>query len=84
MKFFAFLGFAATATASTVYTMAQKEQAFEMWTAQMESGEIDEEVYTILCQALDGDMPEDFYAEEDAEEMPRELAEADAEADAEA
>ena len=48
-------------TDANAMTAEDKEEAFAMWTAQMESGEISHEVYTMLAQALDGDMPADFY-----------------------
>lgn len=78
MKFFAYLALAATASATWSASEADKEELFELWTAQMEAGALAPEVYTILAQALDGDMPADFFAENDSEEMPAELAEANA------
>ena len=53
--------FAQAGTEAEALSAADKEEAFAMWTAQMESGEISHEVYTMLAQALDGDMPADFY-----------------------
>ena len=53
--------FAQAGAESEALSAEDKEEAFAMWTAQMESGEISHEVYTMLAQALDGDMPADFY-----------------------
>ena len=68
MKFFAFVALAASAAATNTFSQAEKEELFELWTAQAEAGEIEPEVYYMLAQALDGDAPEAFYAETEVEE----------------
>ena len=64
MKFFAFATIAATVMGTFSASYSEKEEAFEMWTAQMEAGEISPEVYMVLAQALDGDMPDSFYQDD--------------------
>ena len=61
MKFFAFASIAATVMGTFTASESEKAEAFEMWTAQMEAGEISPDVYMVLAQALDGDMPDSFY-----------------------
>ena len=86
MRFFAYLAMAATATASNInaFSDEEKEALFEVWTAQAESGEMDEATYFELAQALDGDMPEEWYAEvdriADEIEIPAEFLQTDMEA----
>ena len=79
MRFFTYVAMAATATAS--FTQAEKEELFEVWTAQAEAGEISEDTYYMLAQALDGDAPAEFYAETesmaDEIEIPTEFLEID-------
>ena len=58
------LDLAQTSVDADSLTDADKEEAFAMWTAQMESGEMSHELYTMLAQALDGDMPAQFYQDE--------------------
>ena len=58
------LDLAQTSTDADSLTDADKEEAFAMWTAQMEAGEMSHELYTMLAQALDGDMPAQFYQDE--------------------
>ena len=64
MKFFAFAAIAATVMGTFTATESEKEEAFEMWTAQMEAGEISPDVFMVLAQALDGDMPDSFYQDD--------------------
>ena len=70
---------ALSANAVNVFTQAEKEELFEVWTAQAESGEISPEVYFTLAQALDGDASPEFYAECDSmaeeTEIPTEFLE---------
>ena len=70
MRFFTFIAaaFAATATASETFTQAEKEELFEMWASQVERGEMDQDTFLVLAQALDGNMPPEFYAETGAED----------------
>ena len=86
MRFFAYIAMAFSANATNTFTQAEKEELFEVWTAQAESGEISPEVYGMLAQALDGDAPEDFYAECDAlaqeTVIPDEFMQVDADIDA--
>ena len=77
MKFFAFAAIAATVMGTFTATESEKEEAFEMWTAQMEAGEISPDVYMVLAQALDGDMPDSFYQDD----MDAFLAEVEAESE---
>ena len=81
MRFFTYVAMAATATAS--FTQAEKEELFEVWTAQAEAGEISEDTYYMLAQALDGDAPEEFYAETESMaeeiEIPAEFLQTDSE-----
>ena len=79
MKFFAFATIAATVMGTFSASYSEKEEAFEMWTAQMEAGEISPEVYMVLAQALDGDMPDEFY--QDDEEADFAECDCDAEPD---
>ena len=86
MRFYTYIAMAFSANATNTFTQAEKEELFEVWTAQAESGEISPEVYGMLAQALDGDAPADFYAECDAlaEEtvIPDEFMQVDADVDA--
>ena len=80
MRFFAYVAtMALSANAVNVFTQAEKEELFEVWTAQAESGEISPEVYFTLAQALDGDASPEFYAECDSmaeeTEIPTEFLE---------
>ena len=80
MRFFAYVAtMALSANAVNVFTQAEKEELFEVWTAQAESGEITPEVYFTLAQALDGDASPEFYAEcdvmADETEIPTEFLE---------
>ena len=84
MRFFAYVAtMALSANAVNVFTQAEKEELFEVWTAQAESGEISPEVYFTLAQALDGDASPEFYAECDsmaeATEIPTEFLEVESE-----
>ena len=82
MKFFAYMTLAHIANAANTFTQAEKEELFEVWTAQAESGEMSPEVYGMLAQALDGDAPEEFYSQCDAladeTEIPAEFLQTDA------
>ena len=70
MRFFAFIALATTSLASETFadtfTDEEKEALFEVWTAQAEAGEMSEETYYELAQALDGDASPEWYAEVDS------------------
>ena len=70
MRFFAFIAALATTSLAIesfadAFSQEEKEALFEVWTAQAESGELSEEAYYELAQALDGNASPEWYAEVD-------------------
>ena len=85
MRFFAYVALAAAASAIDLdaFSDEEKEALFEVWTSQTEAGLMDEETYFELAQALDGDLPDEWYAEVDSIadeiEIPAEFLQTDIE-----
>ena len=58
MKFFATVA-AMACIAHGVFLENEADEAFEMWTAQVQAGEMSPEVYMVLAQALDDEIIEE-------------------------
>ena len=66
MKFFATIA-AMACIAHGVFLENEADEAFEIWTAQVQAGEMSPEVYMVLAQALDDEVVEEADFAEVAE-----------------